>query len=248
MNVLKNRRKLKLLIAIFIVIAFNTVAADLPQAPKTESLEQMRSHSGGHKSSGGKKGSSAPSGGAMHKFDQSTGGIKKTPPLMKLSVQPGIIAYRGGEWLWSDHLFNLTKNIGVRVEIVSPAETKNHINSEELKKIVKGVFEKAGITPEAEMIAGKAPLPIFHVLILLYPINQGYVFAILARLFESVEFDRVKLDPTVTMQAITWEHESIHVISDKDFSTEIQNSVRDEAQEFVERYAYFEKLRYESKQ
>lgn len=160
-----------------------------------------------------------------------------------LHNQPGIVANRDGEWLWSDHLFNLSKNIDVGVEIIKPDTLKVEINSDDLEKIIEEVFKKADIIPNASPEPGHPFLPRFHVLIMLYSIPDGYTYYIDARLLESVKLERVKLDETVTMQAITWNQGSINIVSTNNFKKDLEKNVREIAQNFADRYTYFEKLR-----
>lgn len=156
---------------------------------------------------------------------------------------PGIVANRDGKWLWSDHLFNLDKNIDVNVEITKPADVKLPYTEEELEAVVSAILKKAGINPVAMPPAGKPNLPMFHVLILVYPIRDGYTLSVNGRLFEAVNLTRVKLDESVTMQAITWDKASIHVVSGSKLKEELVSSIAEVTNDFVSRYEFFEKLR-----
>jgi len=159
------------------------------------------------------------------------------------SMNPGILALRGGNWLWSDHLFNLSKNIDIVVELTKPGNLDLPIKSKDIKGIVVKAFEQHGITPYASPVEGKPDLPSFHVLIMVYPIRDGYTFTVIGRLFEDVNLERVKLDQRVTMQAVTWDRTSIHVVSTSKLQSELEDSVREVSTEFADRFAVFEKLR-----
>lgn len=156
---------------------------------------------------------------------------------------PGIVAFREGQWLGSDHLLNLSDHISVFVEVSGPEDMKLPTTTEALKKSVEAVFEKAGITPVAEKIPGKPELPFFHLLVMIYPIKDGYTFSIVASLFEEVKLPRIKLDESVTMQAITWDRQSINIASKDKFAGELTSSVEEMASNFVERYKFFENLK-----
>jgi hypothetical protein len=162
-------------------------------------------------------------------------------------THPGIVAWRDGKWLWSDHLFNLTSNIDIDVEFTVPDNMLSLVNKEKVEAIVEEIFKKDGITPYAAPEPGKPNLPIFHLLIMAHPVRDGYAFATIARLLEPVQLDRIKLDDRVTMQAITWERSSIHVVHRADFEKELDASIREVVTEFANRYAFFEKLRLKSK-
>lgn len=159
------------------------------------------------------------------------------------TMNPGIVANRDGEWVWSDHLLNLSNNIDISVEITKPENVKISITNSELKAIVEQIFRKEGINPVASPAAGKPDLPSFHVLILIYPIKDGYACAVTGRLFEEVKVDRIKLDQTVTMQAITWDRSSIHVVSSGKLKDELIESVTEVTTDFVERYRYFQQYK-----
>ncbi|MEC7839096.1 MAG: hypothetical protein VX777_03540 [Chlamydiota bacterium] len=164
----------------------------------------------------------------------------------KAALHPGILAYRDGSWLWSDHLFNLPNNIDVVVELTKPSGLDLPITNDDLKNIVTKNFEAVGITPYANLVPGKPNLPSFHVLIMVYPIRDGYTFTVIGRLFEGVNLERVKLDQRVTMQAVTWDRTSIHVVSTGKLKDELEESVGEVSKEFADRYSFFENLRLKS--
>lgn len=162
-------------------------------------------------------------------------------------THPGIIALRDGKWLWSDHLLNLGTNVAVNVEFAFEENMKVKVSAEQLENDIAETFRKEGITPYADPDPGKPDLPSFHVLVMAYPIkNKGYTYSISARLFEPVELERIKLDDRVTMQAITWDRSSIHIVSVENFDKDVETSVKEVAKDFVDRYAFFERLRQRS--
>ncbi|MEM1282679.1 MAG: hypothetical protein AAGG81_03915, partial [Chlamydiota bacterium] len=161
----------------------------------------------------------------------------------ELITHPGIVAWRDGKWLWSDHLFNLSRNIDVNVEYASTDNMKGMVDTAKIRDEVEEILRKVGITPYARPDPGKPNLPSLHLLILAHPIRDGYMFTLIVRLFEPVQLDRIKLDDRVTMQAITWERASIHVVQRADFDKEINSSVREIVEQFALRFEFFEKLR-----
>ncbi len=172
-------------------------------------------------------------------------GVEEIRP--QIITHPGIVAWRDGRWLWSDHLFNLTRYIDVNVEYTSPDSMKSMVNIGKLEGEVEGIFKNVGISPYANPDPGKPDLPSFHLLILAHPVRDGYMFAIIARLFEPVQLERIKLDDRVTMQAITWERSSINVVQRADFDKELNATVKEIAKQFAERFQFFEKLRLQNK-
>lgn len=156
---------------------------------------------------------------------------------------PGIVANRDGKWLWSDNLLNLSKNITVSVEIAKPDDLNLDFDVAKLEDAIGEVLGKYGITMGAIPEPGKPDLPNFHVLVMVYPIKDGYTFATQATLLEQVLLNRIKLDGDVTMQAITWGRQSIHIVSKGQLDSEIEKSVLESANAFGERFAFFDKMR-----
>lgn len=167
--------------------------------------------------------------------------------IPQVVTHPGIVAWRDGKWLWSDHLFNLTKNIDVNVEYAAPDSMKSKVDISKVEAEIEEIFKKVGITPYAKPDPGKPDLPSFHLLILAHPVRDGYMFAIISRLFEPVQLERIKLDDRVTMQAITWERSSIHVVQKADFDDELNKAIKEVVSQFADRFDFFEKLRLQNK-
>ena len=156
---------------------------------------------------------------------------------------PGIVAQRGGAWVGSDHLYNLTNQIDILVEIFKPENVDIPITEEMLRSRVADIFKKGGITPIAELIAGKPPLPFFHVLVMIYPIEKGYVAYCEGRLFENVNLDRIRLDDLTLLQGITWESQNLIVSPTNQIGEQINNSVDEIAETFVERFRFYDEIR-----
>lgn len=179
--------------------------------------------------------------------DKDSGEAKESEEVTIIH-NPGIVALRDGKWLWSDHLLNIGSNISVKVELAFQETIKSSVTAEELEGEIAKIFQKEGITPFATPLAGMPDLPAFHLLILAYPIqDKGYAYSIAARLFEAVQLDRIRLDKSVTMLAITWERSSIHIVSKESFSKDLQESVKEVAVQFAERFNFFKKLENSSK-
>jgi len=160
---------------------------------------------------------------------------------------PGIVAYREGEWKGSDHLLNLSDKIEVAVEVSQSEEKAADLNPAALEARIAKIFEKGGITPEASPQSGGPDLPLFHVLVMIYPIQSGYAFVVAGRLFEAIANPRIILDEGVTMQAITWDAHSINIASSVRFKEELDKAIDELALSFVKRYKFFENLKAQQK-
>lgn len=228
-----------------------------------------------------------------------------TPPpgpkpevLIPPYTQPGIIANRGGSWLGSDHLFNLTNQIGVEVEIIGPKNVTLPFTTQEIKQRVSELFRREGLNPVPkgdtdisevalldaddliaqgvspsnikrppmkpaekpsekqekpkmiEMPKVYTPLPFFHVLIMINPIEKGYVVYIGTRLFESIDIKRAgaRLDEQTAFQAITWERQQLLISSKEDLTAQVNATVDELTNEFISRYKYFQNLRFQNPQ
>jgi len=154
---------------------------------------------------------------------------------------PGIVAFRNGKWLWSDDLLNLSNNIDVQLEFNAPKIMKGIVNEESLDLIVEDLFKRNGINTYAVPTMGMPDLPSFQLLITAYPVKDGYAFVVNARLFEAVKLARVKLNPGVTMQAITWENSVVQVVPESEFKKDLQAAVEEITKQFCDRYQFFQR-------
>ena len=101
-------------------------------------------------------------------------------------LHPGILVNLNGTWEGSDHLLNLSSNIGVYVKMIKPEEEALDISEKELQKEVQSIFADAAIKPLTMAAVGKPPLPAFEIEVFVYPIEKGYAAFVEGRLFESV--------------------------------------------------------------
>lgn len=168
------------------------------------------------------------------------------PKLIKQEAEylhPGILVNVKGRWEGSDHLLNISGNIGVFVTIVKPENEELNVTEEEIRKDVELIFNQNNIKPQILVLSGSAPLPVFQVELFVYPIERGYVAYCSGRLFESVVLDRFKMDPSMAFQAITWEKQHL-IVSPKDqFIDQLTKTVQDIAETFGERYQAYEKIK-----
>ena len=158
-------------------------------------------------------------------------------------LHPGILVYLNGNWEGSDHLLNISKNIGVYVRIIKPEEEALDINQKELQNQVETAFGEANIKALTMAAVGKPPLPAFEIEIFVYPIEKGYAAFIDGRLFESVVLDRFKMDPNMAFQAITWEKQTLIVGPKESFAELLSKSVQDVSAAFIARYLTYEQIK-----
>lgn len=171
--------------------------------------------------------------------------IQPPPLVSKQAVyfHPGILVNRAGTWEGSDHLLNLSSNIGVYAKLLKPEGEALDITEQQIQKEVASIFTNFSISPNILIPEWKPPLPIFQIEILLYPIEKGYVACCEGRLFESVNLERFKLDPNMAFQAITWEKQTLIVGPKKQFSEQLMNSVREIAEDFGDRFRAYETIK-----
>lgn len=173
-------------------------------------------------------------------------GMVKPPTLFKQQAQylhPGILVFFNGKWEGSDHLLNISNNIGVNVTIVKPEKEAIDITEGQIQKTVEDIFSQAAINPQTLVQAGRPPLPTFQVEIFVYPIEKGYVAACQGRLFEAVTLDRFKMDSNMAFQAITWENQHLIVGPKAQFAEQLTKIVEEIAKSFAERFQTYQRLK-----
>jgi hypothetical protein len=164
---------------------------------------------------------------------------------LPMYFHPGALIFRDGRWDGGDHLFNLPINIGVFVEIIRPQEDNLTLTEGQIQRIVETIFSSGGIVTQTLITPQQPPLPFFQIQILLYPINKGYVTCCDGRLFESVALKRIIFDPAMAFQAITWEKQTLLVAPTEAIIPQIEKSVAEIAQAFLERFQSYEQRRRE---
>lgn len=163
-------------------------------------------------------------------------------PGQELNVytHPGIVINQGGRFVGSDHLLNLSKHIDIASEILKPSDAEIPLTTQMIDDYIHDKFIKKGL----ESANGSASsIPFFNLLLVIYPVDQGFVALVDGRLIESVDPKRVKLDRETQFQAITWEKKVLLVTPKEDFKTSIFKTIDDILNTFFERYDYFERLK-----
>lgn len=150
--------------------------------------------------------------------------------------EPGIVTLQGGEWVGNEHLYNLSSSLGVVVDLIKPAGASIALTESALKEKVVSAFKKGHITERNPMINGRTPLPFFHLIVIIQPIEKGYVAYVVGRLFEEAQMKRVELKPNISWQAITWERQELIVFPTEQLQSQIDEAVLSIVNGFVERF------------
>lgn len=154
--------------------------------------------------------------------------------------QPGIIASsQGGSWEGAEHLYNITNNIGIYVEVISTKDMRAPPDQKRIKDTITSLFEKVKINPSSE---SSPPFPFFHMLVMIAPVENGYAIFCEGRLFESVTLQRFALARESFFQAITWEKQALFIAPSNELDLYIEKGVREITDLFVEKYKYYDDL------
>lgn len=162
----------------------------------------------------------APSPSAPRRASPAPTPVQEAPkPLPRIPAaaqavytHPGSLVFKQGTWEGYDHLYNLTNQIGVVVEIEKPENLQINLSDQQLKATVEDLLRKGGITPLARNDENEPGLPFLHIQILIYPIGRNYAVVYQERLFEAVSIKRVNFDRGAAFQGITWEKQSLVVL------------------------------------
>lgn len=163
--------------------------------------------------------------------------------LQSIFASPGVVELRGNQWVGSEHLFNLSNSIGIYVEVVQPPGQTSEVTESLLKSLVSEVFSNGGLSSRTSFMSGKSPLPFFHVLVMLQPIEKGFAVYCAGRLFEEVDVHRVHLRGNLTWQAITWEKQELLIFAEGQMKEQVSESIRKIATAFVERFKSYKETR-----
>lgn len=161
-----------------------------------------------------------------------------------LYIYPGLVRLKEGSWIGYDYLYNLVNNIPVEVTIIKPQDTSVPLSEEELRNRIATQLQGAGINTDLQIIGGQPPQALFNMMILVYPLNDGYIALADGRLIETIQTKRVDLAPAEgSFQAITWEHKNLIVATSSNFSQLLHQTVDQITKTFIERYEFFKNLK-----
>jgi len=155
------------------------------------------------------------------------------------SYLPGIATIKDKKWMVSDYLYNLSPNIGIKVEIIKPEKKYIPLSADMLEKRVVGIFEESQINPYPLLINCQPPLPMFYVLVMVYPCEQRCIGFVTAQLYEIAKPERIDIDLNGVWQTITWERQALVASTCEDFAQEVGNTLDDIAYAFTNRYNYY---------
>ncbi len=156
-------------------------------------------------------------------------------------TSPGIATIQGGDWVGAEHLYGLSTDIRLVVEIVHPQGMTAPITKEWILEKVQPILIGGGVQPRSGLSPNQTPLPFLHFLVMINPIEKGYVAYCAARLFESVQVDRPNLKVDVTWQAITWEKQELMVFASEQLEIELAKAVEASATSFANKFKSYER-------
>lgn len=155
------------------------------------------------------------------------------------SYLPGIATIKDKKWVVTDFLYNLTPNIGIKVEILKPQGKYIPLSEGQLEQRIANLFQDAYIEPQAVQMNCQPPLPMLYVLIMAYPCDKRIVGFISAQLYEEAKPVRIDMDLNGVWQTITWERQALVTASDKDFTQEVHETLTEMILSFTERFKYY---------
>lgn len=161
-----------------------------------------------------------------------------------LYVYPGVVKAKDGKWAGFDYLYNVGSNIPIEVTIIKPPEASVPVSEESIRLRINEEFQKANIDTTVNTSGGHPPAALFSMMILIYPVNDGFIALCDGRLIETVSVQRVTPASTEgVFQAITWEHKNLIVAPTDSFNGLLSQTVDTIARTFIERYKFFESFR-----
>ncbi len=156
-------------------------------------------------------------------------------------IEPGILTLRGGDFVGVDHLFNVSRNIPVVVELEKSDSILLQLTKEKIQLLVEKAFQAQSISTSVLPSEGPA-LPFFHLLVMVIPAGEGVSAFCAGRLFEKVELDRVNLPVGVYFQGITWEYQNLIWSSKEESEKQLEAAIVEIVQQFITRYQYYRNL------
>ncbi|MBA3238930.1 MAG: hypothetical protein H0T62_11375 [Parachlamydiaceae bacterium] len=160
---------------------------------------------------------------------------------------PGLVRLTGDNWVGSDYLYNLAPTIGVAVELIVPPEISSVIFKNRIRTELEGVFSSYGITPYSEAIGEMPPLPFFHLIAFVAPVQGKYVLNITGRLFEEVKVPRLNYQLPGTWQAITWEKQELLISAGSQLVERLSSAASEIALMFVRRVSHYNRQQLEQR-
>lgn len=157
-------------------------------------------------------------------------------PRESLYTFPGVVTWHEGEWIGRENLYNISREIGIDVEIVQPPGITIPLTAGAIKAEVMSMLQRGGIVPGSIFHVGSSPLPFIHVLLMIQPIDKGYAALCSFRFFEETRMDRINLERGLTWQVITWEKQEILVAPPESLQAQVLKILSDIVTAFVGRF------------
>lgn len=166
-----------------------------------------------------------------------------TQPIGAIFTSPGVATLQGGRWVGSEHLYNLDKDFGVVVEIIQPPGLNLGLSETLIRDKVIALLSSAGLHPRTTLSTKQTPLPFLHILLMINPIERGYVVYFAARMFEAVKVDRTNLRVDLTWQAITWEKQEMLIFGTEQLQTELFKTIDSMISSFNDKIKSYQNLK-----
>ena len=157
------------------------------------------------------------------------------PPTTYL---PGIATIKDKQWMVSDYLYNLPPNIGIKVEVIKPGGKYIPLAAERAENRIAEIFQEAQINPPL-IYECQPPLPMFYVLVMVYPCDRRCVAFVTAQLYEIAKPARIDIDLNGVWQAVTWERQTLVASSCEDFAHEVMAAIEDIVYAFTNRFNFY---------
>jgi len=160
------------------------------------------------------------------------------PVMSKPFGMPGVVGWQNGKWSGNDYLGFLSNNISISVEVLK-AEGAPPTDESALEGRAREILSKENLTPQADVAEGP-PLPFFHVLIIIYPVDKDkFVIFANGRLFEQIQVLRKHFKPAGYWQGITWENQDVMFATTADFDATVKDISDKLVKSFVARYRQY---------
>lgn len=154
-------------------------------------------------------------------------------------IHPGVMVSKDSVWKGYDNLLHLGNDISLSVSIITPEGMEFPVDEKTIFNNLANNLAASGINVVRAKGLEKPSLPMFSLLILVYPLADGYSAFIEGRLMEAVDLKRLALSKDAIYQAITWEQKNLIVSNARQFDDMLLQTVDQIGKSFTERYAFF---------
>lgn len=158
------------------------------------------------------------------------------PLSQDIYTSPGVATLQGNQWVGAENLYHLSPDIGIVVEIIKPADLTITLSESMLKEKISGILRNSGLFPRVTLFKDKTPLPFFHLILMVNPVEKGYFAYCSARLFEQVNVSRVFMKSDFIWQAITWEKQELLLFPTEQLQQQIDSVIQSLTMAFGEKY------------